>query len=210
MDTPAAPTTSFELYGVSKAEWRLLPAQTRAFAIVGCYMGYFAMLESFLDEGLIKLAKMDELAGTVIMRNMQFSDKIYCLRVFVNLYIHAAAEREHFNKLAKKCIELSKVRNVVAHNAFGPSATTDGVRFLVTKASNKLEFPPYDWSVDAAFHHISEVEDARLALLSIPVQRTISSVADALMSGAPPRKDAGAPSGFGSLFGIGADILGKR
>lgn len=107
----------------------------RVCLLVGRYMHHFALLESGIDTAVGKLLSIDTLQNQIVVRNIEFSRKIYILKSAVSLKTKQVEKVALLNKVMKA----AEIRNVVAHNVFGPDR--GGIRFLTVAARSELKFP---------------------------------------------------------------------
>lgn len=189
---------------VHKAELLALDPDMRAFALVGAFMGHFALLEQGIDTAVGEVVGIAGVKRVIIARNMSFDDKIKTLRTLVNFIVLDTAVAKNFDELAKRARACGEIRNIVAHTPFRRSEISDGVQFFVVKASSKLDIPDMDWSVDEFLQQIDNINDIDNGLRSIESRMSYQRIAEALL-GQPDRI---APlSKLGGLFGLGGALL---
>ena len=184
-----------------------LDADTRAFALVGAYMGTFALLEQGIDTALGEVMGVAGLRRAIVARNMGFDDKIKTLRTLVDLFIHTGAEKKRFDELAKSARKCGETRNIVAHTPFRKSSKSDGVEFFPISATSKLTFPDMDWSVDEFLKQIDNIQAIDNGLRAIDRQMSFQRVAEALMQTSEAGKPGPMKGALGGLFGLGASLL---
>ncbi|OWV85001.1 hypothetical protein [Rhizobium sp. R693] len=146
-------------FGLTKEAMLKLDPDTRAFTLVGAYMGFFALLEEGVNKALAEVLEVTDLPAAIIARNMSFDDKIKTLRTLVNLFIYDKDKAASFDELARRAKKCTEDRNIVAHTAFRRSFKTDGVQFFALSANSKLKFPEIDWSVDVFLKHIDTINE---------------------------------------------------
>ena len=98
------------------------------------------------------------------------------------------SDESEIRKADKFLIDLATLtndRNMIAHNAFGPDETGDGVVFGVTKASGKLRIPKVKWSVSDFKSRAHNLLDAIPKIKKIERMLTRSEVVRALLSQSP-------------------------
>lgn len=187
---------------LTKTHLLLLDHETRSFALVGAFMGYFALLEKGIETALGEVLGISGVRHAIISRNMGFDDKIKTLRALVAMFIANKEVAARFDDLAKNARKYGEIRNVVAHTPFRQSPISDGVEFFRVSATSKLEFPDMDWSIDDFLTHIDTINQIDNDLRSIESGMSLQRVAEALMR--MPDKTAG----LGGLFGLGASVAG--
>jgi hypothetical protein len=139
----------------------------RAWAIVGCYIGHFALLETAIANSLSILLGLDSLAGAIIARNMGMIEKVRAVRTIVNIAVHLPAERQRLNDLLKRAQAAAEERNVIAHVPFGDSQTSDGVRFYTVDAKGTFRASSLDWSIATSDMKIDELRQVENGLSSV-------------------------------------------
>ena len=174
----------------------------RAFALVGGFMGFFALLEAGIDSAIGKMLGVDGIRRAIVGRNMTFDDKIKTIRTLVDVYLPENSDKQEFDQLALRARKMGQHRNVIAHTPFRGSPKSDGVEFLRVTATSKLEFPEMDWSVDKFIECIDEINQIDNAMRRFEEGKPISAVAAALMSNKAPQ--------FGALFQAGASIVDAK
>jgi hypothetical protein len=177
-----------------------LHPELRAFTLVGAFMAQFGLLESALSDALATMLKLEGLNMVIIMRNMQFSDKVRTFRTLVDMYIWPREEKKKYDDLAKQMLSLADDRNMIAHTVFKPSQISDGVDFLLVRAAKKLEFPDMDWPVAKFAQVIQNMENVQASLQGVKSQMAFSAIAKALLERNP------APGGLAGLFALGASL----
>lgn len=126
-------------------DFKALPPDTRAVALVGSYMQSFASMELALNDAIESALGLTGLQGIMVCKNMQFRDKVHLLKSAVDLLIsdEGDAEQRTIDAVAKASTD----RNTVAHELFLPDKKGNGVNFLVVKAKGKIKFPKIRWSI---------------------------------------------------------------
>jgi hypothetical protein len=133
-----------------------LDKETRAHALVGSFLQTWAVMEGKLDATIAEALGIHSLQELILCKNVQLSARIHILRTLVSISTLQETEKQRINKILNKLSEqYVNYRNIVAHNLFVPSETSDGVEFVVVRARSKLNFPKNDWSV-AKFEEIQE------------------------------------------------------
>lgn len=191
---------------VNKATLLELDPDTRAFALVGAFMGHFALLELGIDSAIGEVLDLKGAKRAIAVRNMSFDAKIKTLRSLVHLFVSDAAMSKSFDKVAKRARVFGETRNIIAHTPFRRSQRSDGVEFFVIKASSKLDMPEMDWSVDQFLLQIEEMLDTDRALRSIENRASYERIARALLK---PPNHLPPLSALGGLFGLGSDLLAR-
>lgn len=186
---------------LTKSELLKLEPGTRAFALVGAFMGYFALLEQGIETALGEVVGIKGARRAVIGRNMGFDDKIKTLRTLVDLFISDKDAANKFDELARRSRKCGELRNIVAHTPFRHSSTSDGVQFFPVSANSKLTFPDMDWSIDHFLMNIDNINRIDNELRSIESRMWIQRIAEALMR-IPNTTTAPNDAQLGGLFGL--------
>lgn len=142
-----------------KHEFLALEKDARAFALVGAFMGIFALLERGVDNALGELLKLDGLSRLVLGKNMNFAAKLKTLRSLVGLAKISNETSAKMDMLAQRAGDYGSLRNKVAHSPFIASAKSDGVEFILVTATKKLGMETMDWSVDEFIVHFGKIND---------------------------------------------------
>jgi hypothetical protein len=103
--------------------------------LVGRFMYQFALLEAAVDNAIGNLLRIRSLENQILVRNIEFSRKINILKSAVSL----GGKKEEKGRLLNRIAKVSEIRNVIAHNVFGPDK--GGIRFLTVAAKSELKFP---------------------------------------------------------------------
>jgi predicted O-linked N-acetylglucosamine transferase (SPINDLY family) len=191
-------------FGLTKEAILELDPDTRAFTLVGAFMGFFALLEEGVNKALAEVLGVSNLPAAIIARNMSFDDKIKTLRTLVNLFIHDKNKADSFDELALRAKKCAEDRNIVAHTAFRRSFETDGVQFFALSANSKLKFPDIDWSIDVFLKHIDTINEIDNGLRSLENRMSLQSITEALM------RSPKTPIAVAGLFGLGGHLLRTR
>lgn len=173
-----------------------LDRETRAFTLVGAFMGYFALLEVGINSAVGDILDIDQAKLSIITRNMSLNEKINTLRSLVNFYVFDKAKAEEFDKWALSARKISEARNIVAHTAFRASSNTDGVEFFTIEAKKHLKVVETHWTIDEFLALIDEINMIDNNLRSIKSRMSLQKIAKALMD-SPPR------GALGGLFALG-------
>lgn len=142
--------------------FRTLPPHLRAYALVGCFLQHWALMESAMKKAIGKALDIDGPQLSIVAANLQLRDKIHILKTVVSITpIHPPEYRENFTKLLSEIANYSATRNMMAHDVFGATEDGQAVEFHVTKAKGKLSYPETIWAVDdfaAAFEDIADFQ----------------------------------------------------
>jgi hypothetical protein len=163
---PKKLVTPGELLDAGIVVFQTLPQPMRAWAIIGCYMGQFALMENTLARQLGFVLKLDDIASAVVGRNMGLIEKVRALRTVTNIAAGAGSELEWVDGLLKRAEKAAGLRNVVAHTPFGASTASGGVVFFAVEAKGHFRHPNSDWSLEEAERHITELEEIEVDLSS--------------------------------------------
>lgn len=180
-----------------------LEPDTRAFTLVGAFMGYFALLEEGVNKSLAEVLELKGARTAIVTRNMTFDEKIKTLRSLVDFFILDKDERKRFDSLAVRARKCSEIRNIVAHTPFRGSLTSDGVEFFPISATSTLKFPEMDWPIDECLRQLQNIEAIDDGLRSAQSTMSLQRVVLAL-------SQPGAASKVGGLFSLGAAILERE
>lgn len=189
-----------QVAGLSKIALVKADPDTRAFTLVGAFMGFFALLEAGIDVALGEILEVHGARRVIVTRNMAFDDKIKTLRSLVDMFLSDREEAKRFDELARRARTYGEKRNIVAHTPFRSSPKSDGVEFFAISATSTLKFPDIDWSIDEFLRQIDEINSIDNQLRSIESRMALERVARALARPESSRK-------LGGLFGLGADLL---
>ncbi|HEX5453923.1 MAG TPA: hypothetical protein VFX06_09035 [Stellaceae bacterium] len=102
-------------------DFHALDHETRCYALVGFFLQAWALLESQISRAIAKALVLNDLQESVLQKNTQFRDKINILKTLSSLSMPSDASR--LCKLLDSIHDYSHVRNMMAHDLFGPSET---------------------------------------------------------------------------------------
>lgn len=162
--------------------FRALPPEIRAMALAGHYLQSFALMEAALNSAIGAALKLDSLQELVVCKNIQLRDKIKIARTLVSLAFAPKEDKEVYDKALIRIGTLSNDRNIVAHDLFFPDDEGEGIEFLVTKATARLQFPRHKWTVDQVEQRSDELRAIRETLAAMKTLFKASEVFKALMS----------------------------
>jgi hypothetical protein len=132
-----------------------LDEQTRAYALVGSFQAW-SLMEHELDLTIAEALGIDSLIGSILCKSIQFNTKVEILRGLLLISAIDNDEKLRIDKKLERLGEFSRrYRNVVAHDPFVASDTSDGVMFVLRRPKGKRKFPIDDWSI-AKFEQIDE------------------------------------------------------
>ncbi len=185
-----------------------LEPDTRAFALVGAFMGYFALLEEGVNEALGVTLGIDGARRIIVGRNMGYDDKLKSLRTLIDWFIYDPVERKRFDTMATEARKLGQTRNVIAHSPFRRSEQTDGVEFFAWSATKELRNLEMDWSIDAFLKAIDHINTLDNDIRSIQSKLSMMRIAEALTQNETPREGStwATSNSLGGLFGLGATL----
>ncbi len=144
--------------------FRQLSQPMRCWAIVGCYIGHFALLELAVSSALRILLDLDSLATAIFARNMGMIEKVQAVRTPVNIAAPTNAKAT-LNDLLKRAKSAAEERNIVAHVPFGESET-GGVQFHAVDAKGTFRATVLEWSLEASIDKIDELREIEIGLNS--------------------------------------------
>jgi hypothetical protein len=143
-------------------------------------------MEASIKRAISKALGVTELQGVVIGANLQFRDKINILKTALNLGVLIRdTDIQHFTKVLNKIADYAPTRNMIAHDAFGPSADEQGVEFFVIKAKGELRMPTEVWTI-ADFDEADDLlEDYAVEMQALMDKIATDSRLKALIDGNP-------------------------
>lgn len=187
-------------FGLTKDGLLKLDPDTRAFTLVGAFMGFFALLEEGVNIAIAEVLEVKGIRAAIVARNMSFDDKIKTLRTLVNTFSRDKALANEFDKVAKRAQKCGETRNVVAHTPFRRSPASNGVEFFAVSASSTFKMPDMDWPIDEFLRQIDNISEIDERLRSIESKMSRQRLAEAIAQAHTPEGDSEAQ--FGSLFGL--------
>jgi hypothetical protein len=159
------------------------------YALVGRFMNTWAFLENTMNAGIAKILGMERIEGVIATVNMQVRSKVHIIKTLIDLRGSPKEWVAASNKTMNEISAMADLRNTVAHTAFGPHDSGEGVEFIVMKAKGKLVFPDTIWSREQFETHYSDMERLTEELKGLTAKlqatRIIAKVAGALSSGQP-------------------------
>jgi hypothetical protein len=192
-------------------EFTSLDPMMRAHALVGFFLQAWALLETEINDAMAKALELDDTQSYIVSRNVQFTAKTHIIRSALPYTKIAAADQERYDSVLNDIQSYSHVRNMMAHDVFGPSQTSDGVKFLVVKAKGSLKFPAEDWPIQRFVEEASKIRNwgiivGELEAALNPVKNHLSLLAQALRDyERVPHHEPNA-----GLFSLGGISLGPR
>ena len=126
-----------------------LDPEIRCFALVGEFLRAWSLMESALHGAIGAALNIEELKVRILCANMRFRDKLNVIASL--LHVAPAFSQDEIKQIRKKLRTLddhSAIRNMIAHDPFGPDESKTGLRFLTVKAKGKVEIPDVVWSVE--------------------------------------------------------------
>jgi hypothetical protein len=190
---------------LTKSGFLALDRDTRAFTLVGSFMGFFAVLEAGINSAVGEVLEVEVPKLAIISRNMTLNDKINALRALVDFYVYDKEKAATFDRWALRARKLSEYRNMVAHTPFRASPSSDGVEFFTVEAKKQLKFPTIDWSIDDFLNKIDDINEVDNNLRSIKDNMSLQRIARLLME-KPPQNIFGGLLGLGAKFQNGLEL----
>lgn len=184
--------------GYSKDSFLAMDPDVRAFALVGAFMGYFALLEAGINSTMSNVLEINGLRAAIVTRNMSFDDKLKTLRALIAEFIIDKEEAKAFDELAKRAKKCGETRSIVAHTPFYRSAQSDGVEFFATSANSTFRSIDMDWTVDEFLRQIDNINEIDNAPRSVGTRMSIQRIAQAILN--PRHLKPASP--MGGLFGL--------
>lgn len=152
--------------------------------LVGRFMYNFALLEAAVDSAIGNLLRIRSLQNQILVRNIDFSRKIYILKSAVSL----SGKKDEKVRLLNKIAKVSETRNEIAHNVFGPEK--GGIRFLTVAARSELKFPETFYTTERFGEMTGELISlgARLTAMVEEMEKPTANALAAIMRNAlsPP------------------------
>lgn len=127
--------------------FEVLDKDIRAYALVGYYLGHFALLENKIEKIIQSALKLDPLAGSITTKNINYRNKINILNSMTRFLFEKRTTIDGYRNQLNKIAKISEERRTVAHEPFMASIKNNGVEFLVTRASGEFKQPLTDWSI---------------------------------------------------------------
>jgi hypothetical protein len=186
-------------------DFKSLDHETRTWALVGCFLQGWALLENAINNAVGKALSLDALQTYIVTRNAQFTAKTHILRCALEFSaLKDLKQRKSYDDEISDIQTYSYVRNMVAHDLFAESEKTDGVDFVVVKAKGALKFPDEDWSIARFQDEFKKVENwtasiNRLTDALTPVSTHAQALGKALMSYPGPTGPTGPTGGIAGL-----------
>jgi hypothetical protein len=117
-------------------------AASTTYKLVGEFVNHWNLLESTINNAIVKLSKLDEVHGVIITANLNFQTKMNILTTLIDLL--GQSKPEHWKETARKTISTIRTfygwRNLVVHYVIEPIDNKQ-VKFLKVSAKGKLNFP---------------------------------------------------------------------
>jgi hypothetical protein len=137
-------------------DFRPLDHETRTVALVGRFLQLWATLEYEVDRTIAKVLGITSAQHFVLAKNIPFFNKTHILRTLLE-FLPIDDELEKFNDLLKDIQNYYGHRNMMAHDLFASSDSTDGVRFFVVRAKGKFAAPDINWGVDRFLEAFADI-----------------------------------------------------
>jgi hypothetical protein len=122
-------------------------AETRCQVLVGRFLQKWASMEGTMRTAMQVALNLDDFQTAIVASNTQLRDKVHILRTLVSWTPFDQATKKKFDDILVDIRDASPKRNMMAHDAFCPSADGKGVSFSVVKAKGSLSFPDTVWDV---------------------------------------------------------------
>lgn len=175
-------------------EFLKLDPHMRSLALVGSFLQHWALVESNLNRILIKSIGLDNITGLIVVKNIQFRDKIRISISAIRQSFILNEDLANYQKLMKSINDFSAKRNIIAHELFVDNDDGD-VEFLVTKANDGLKFPKEVWSIDTFLIHFNTMNGFIEELKVLHSKLTQATLVKALISA----QNSEPVAGLGSL-----------
>ncbi len=128
-------------------DFKSLSPEIRAYALIGQFLKCWSDLEQQIHEAIGAALGLDETRRYILCANLQLKDKVNVLRTLVQQSSFPLDVKECINKELTAILDYP-YRNMIAHDAFGPDLSGDGVVFLPVKAKKEFSRLRDIWSID--------------------------------------------------------------
>lgn len=115
------------------------------YALVGEYLHHWATMESRLNDAIGKVLGLDSLQTAIVCSNINFFAKCHILKTAIE-HQPLGLEHDAFIKTISDLQNLSRQRNMVAHDVFFPNKEREKVKFYAVKAKGRFSLPLEEWS----------------------------------------------------------------
>ena len=139
-------------------DFAALDHETRTVALVGRFLQCWAIMEITIANCIASALGLTAIAKFVLETNISLTNKTFVLGALCSISFLSDADKASATKLLGEIRNYRWARNLVAHEVFSPSNTTDGVKFSAVRARGKLEFPEADWSIARCQELYAEIE----------------------------------------------------
>jgi hypothetical protein len=152
-----------------------LDPQTRCFALVGQFLQAWSLMENSLHNAIGAALAIETIKLQILCANMRFRDKTNILGTLINVVnFLSVEEKTQIQKRLRDLADYSPARNMMAHDAFYPDESKEGVEFLVVKAKGgKFDTPAVVWNADRFQSEGAKVDQYR---------RFLDEVADSFLA----------------------------
>jgi hypothetical protein len=151
------------------SNWEAVPlaAYEHSWMMVGRFMFHWAMMESTINSCVAAISGLDYHNGAIICKNMSLQNKLAVCRSAIDLYMIKKDEADLLKGTFHRVSNLTGLRNMCAHDFFGPSREAKGVEFTVVKAKNGYGGAYTFWSDEQLDKHIAAITDLEVELSDI-------------------------------------------
>ena len=118
-----------------------LDPDTRCYALVGQFLQAWSAMELSLRDAIGAALRIEVAKLQIICSNLRFRDKTNILRTLIDISSQPDDQKDQAKKELKKLEDHSGIRNMIAHDPFGPDPTKTGVEFFTVRAKGKFETP---------------------------------------------------------------------
>jgi len=165
-----------------------------AYRMVGEFLSYWAIMEDKLNGLIGKMLGLSTLQEVIVTHNIKLHDKLGIAGAALDTMALTTEEKKAFRKKLADISNLSWVRNMCAHNGFGPKG--ENLTFYRYSVRGKVSVPDDTWSPDEHVKKLKEVVNLRIGLDEIEAR-----VTQAIDLGRLATQLASEPKG--GLFGLG-------
>ncbi|WP_156829387.1 hypothetical protein [Amorphus coralli] len=152
-----------------------------------------------MNNAISKSLELTDIQRIILCKNITLSNKIKISKTLVDISPLNRDEITSYKSALQRISDKSPIRNMMAHDLFGPENDDAGsVRFLVVKASSKLDVPDEVWPAKRFYDEVMEVDALKIKMHSLCEALSKSSVVAALMY-RQSTSPISAPFGIGAL-----------
>jgi hypothetical protein len=131
------------------ANFQNLNPNIRCFALVGQFLQAWSLMECSLHDAIGAALNIEAIKLQILCANIRFRDKLHIIASLIDVASSFSEnEKNEMRKRLRILADYSGVRNMMAHDPFGPDQSKTGVEFLTVKAKGKFAIPNVVWSLE--------------------------------------------------------------